>query len=58
MPGPPMYPGGPVGGNPSGRPDMSRHVSFEPERGLNRPREEEENRGEPEAGGPMGRRDL
>lgn len=36
---------------------MGRHVSFEPERGINRPREEE-NRGEPEAGGPVGRRDV
>lgn len=55
--GPPMYPGIPIG-NPSVRPGMGRHVSFEPERGINRPREEEENRGEPEAGGPVGRRDV
>lgn len=51
---PPGYPGVPVG---DARP-TSRRAHFHPEAGLSRPRQEEENRGEPPAGGPMGAHDV
>lgn len=55
MPNPPTYPGVPLG---DPRPIPSRHAHFRPEAGLSRPRQEEENRGEPQAGGPAGAHDI
>ncbi|KAM0712852.1 hypothetical protein Q7P35_000301 [Cladosporium inversicolor] len=49
---PPTYTGIPVDGYPPTRPIPIRHAHFRPEAGLARPRQDEENRGEPQAGGP------
>ena len=57
-PQPPTYPGIPVGDFPPARPITIRHAHFRPEAGLARPRQEEENRGEPQAGGPSGVHDI
>ena len=55
---PPTYPGVPVGDLPSARPVPMRHAHFRPEAGLARPRQDEENRGEPQAGGPANAHDI
>lgn len=55
---PPIYPGTPVDGFPSARPIPIRHAHFRPEAGLARPRQDEENRGEPQAGGPANPHDI
>jgi hypothetical protein len=55
----PTYPDIPVGDHlPSARPIPMRHAHFRPEAGLARPRQDEENRGEPQAGGPVGAHDV
>lgn len=66
MPNPPMYAGSIDGGLPSARLVPGRRVSFRPEGATSfrpegamaRPRQDEENRGEPEAAGPAGRHDI
>ncbi|GAB7327466.1 hypothetical protein MBLNU13_g11346t1 [Cladosporium sp. NU13] len=55
---PPTYPGIPVDGFSPTRPIPIRHAHFRPEAGLARPRQDEENRGEPQAGGPAAPRDI
>ena len=55
---PPTYPGIPVDGYPPARPIPIRHAHFRPEAGLARPRQDEENRGEPQAGGPANPHDI
>lgn len=55
---PPKYPGTPVDGFPTTRPIPIRHAHFRPEAGLARPRQDEENRGEPQAGGPANPHDI
>ena len=54
----PTYPGIPVDGFSPTRPIPTRHAHFRPEAGLARPRQDEENRGEPQAGGPAAPRDI
>jgi hypothetical protein len=58
MPTPPTYPGIYVGEPPSARPIPIRHTHFREEAGLARPRQDEENRGEPQAGGPAAAHDV
>jgi len=55
---PPTYPGIPVDDFPPTRPMPIRHAHFRPEAGLARPRQDEENRGEPQAGGPANPHDI
>ena len=55
---PPTYPGIPVDGFSPTRPIPTRHAHFRPEAGLARPRQDEENRGEPQAGGPANPHDI
>jgi hypothetical protein len=55
---PPTYPGIPVDGFSPTRPIPIRHAHFRPEAGLARPRQDEENRGEPHAGGPANSHDF
>lgn len=52
------YPSIPVGEIPFARPIPIRHAHFRPEAGLARPRQDEKNRGEPQAGGPAAAHDI
>jgi hypothetical protein len=58
MPTPPTYPGIRVDELPSARPIPIRRTHFREEAGLARPRQDEENRGEPQAGGPAAAHDV
>jgi hypothetical protein len=58
MPTPPTCPGIHVGELPSARPMPIRRTHLREEAGLARPRQDEENRGEPQAGGPAAAHDV